>query len=449
MINAGDTRIVAINGSTSSGVLNNAIEKLRVHWPNASIGDEVNWTKNEPGFSLSRVSGSDAMYISAHPTINMTNLDTMENLPTKAGDIFITEYLPSTNTSGNFPDGKWIEIVNNGTSMVDVSGWSVTNGKGDLLYFDPGTMVFNQTHSGVTEVNPGERRLVGMSNSFDLYDYYEHLVLKDNSGNIVDTAWHSNFFGDNVSMVRDYENIGASWIPSNWMTPGEPEPGSEPYVAVDIIFTEILPDGKDSDAQSWPLGEWIELYNNDTSPVDLTGWKLKASNSRSFTLGGYNFPLQNDAIIQPGSAGLIALNGTNSFYLKQTTDIITLVDANSGIVDMVSWNHSSENVSLVAPGSSHAGYTTTNPSGVTGWVEPAWSTPGVINPVWPAYIDSNDLILTEYVGWCDESGNNYNDWVEVFNNGTSPIDLLRWRIDTDSNRLFITELADVDSINQN
>ncbi|MED6338304.1 MAG: hypothetical protein VYC12_04680, partial [Candidatus Thermoplasmatota archaeon] len=78
-----------------------------------------------------------------------------------------------------------------------------------------------------------------------------------------------------------------------------------------------------------------------------------------------------------------------------------------------------------------------------------WSTPGVINPVWPAYTDSNDLILTEYVGWCDESGNNYNDWVEVFNNGTSPIDLLRWRIDTDSNRLFITELADVDSINQN
>ena len=246
MINAGDTRIVAINGSTSSGVLNNAIEKLRVHWPNGSIGDEVNWTTNEPGFSLSRVSGSDAMYISAHPTINMTNLDSMENLPTKVGDIFITEYLPSTNTSGNFPDGKWIEIVNNGTSMVDVSGWSITNGKGDLLYFDPGTMVFNQTHSGVTEVNPGERRLIGMSNSFDLFDYYEHLVLKDNSGNIVDTAWHSNFFGDNVSMVRDYESMGAAWIPSNWMTPGEPEPGSEPYVAVDIIFTEILPDSEGS-----------------------------------------------------------------------------------------------------------------------------------------------------------------------------------------------------------
>ena len=101
------------------------------------------------------------------------------------------------------------------------------------------------------------------------------------------------------------------------------------------MFTEILPDGDGSDTQSWPLGEWLEVYNNDTSSVDLTGWKLKASNSRSFTIGAYNFPLQSDAVIQPGDVGLIALNGTNSFYLKQTTDIITLVDTNSGIVDTV------------------------------------------------------------------------------------------------------------------
>ena len=43
-------------------------------------------------------------------------------------------------------------------------------------------MVFNQSHTGITEINGGERRLVSMSNNFDLHDYYEHLVLKDNSG---------------------------------------------------------------------------------------------------------------------------------------------------------------------------------------------------------------------------------------------------------------------------
>ena len=38
------------------------------------------------------------------------------------GDIYLTEYLPSTNTTGNFPNGKWIEIVNNGSNMIDVAG---------------------------------------------------------------------------------------------------------------------------------------------------------------------------------------------------------------------------------------------------------------------------------------------------------------------------------------
>ena len=288
-----------------------------------------------------------------------------------------------------------------------------------------------------------------MSNNFDLYDYYEHLVLKDGSGIVVDSAWHGNYFGDNVSMIRDYDNLGDAWIPSNWMTPGDAEPGTEPYVSVDVIFSEILPDGEGLDTQSWPLGEWLELYNNDTMAVDLTGWKLKASNSRSFTLGGYNFPFQPDAIIQPGNVGLIALNGTNSFYLKGTTDIITLVDAVGGIVDTVGWNFTLENTSLVAPGTSHAGYTTANPAGITGWIEPAWATPNQVNPVWPAYTGSNELIMTEYSGWCDESGNNHDDWIEIYNNGTTPIDLSRWRIDTDNKRHFITSLATVDGMNQN
>ena len=160
------------------------------------------------------------------------------------------------------------------------------------------------------------------------------------------------------------------------------------------------------------------MYNNDTVSVDLTGWKLKASNSRSFTLGAYNFPLQQDAVIQPGDVALVVLNGTNSFYLKQTSDLITLVDDNAAIVDSVAWDVSAENISMIPPGSSHAGYTTMSPSGIAGWVEPAWATPGEINPEWPLYIGSNDVIVTEYMGWCDDTSGTLNDWIEVFNNGS-------------------------------
>ena len=251
IINAGELRVIAINGSSNSGVLNNAIETLSIHWPNGSIADEVNWSSNEPGFSLSRTHGTDEMFTSAYPTVNATNIGAINTLATMSSDLIITEYLPSTNTTGNFPDGKWIEIHNDGVSSINLLGWSITNGRGEILYFDPGTIIFNQSHSSATDISPDERRLIQMSNNFDLYDYYEHLVMKDDNGNIVDSGWHSNYFGDNVSMVRDLANIGAPWLPSNWLTPGQPEPGDEPYSMKDLQFSEILPDGLGLDTQSW------------------------------------------------------------------------------------------------------------------------------------------------------------------------------------------------------
>ena len=43
---------------------------------------------------------------------------------------------------------------------------------------------------------------------------------------------------------------------------------------------------------------------------------------------------------------------------------------------------------------------------------------------------------------------NYHDWVEFYNNGSSPIDLSRWRLDTDNQRFFITHVAKVNQSNQ-
>ena len=106
IINAGELRVIAINGSSNSGVLNNAVETLSIHWPNGSIADEVNWSSNEPGFSLSRTHGTDEMFTSAYPTVNATNIGEINTLATMSSDLIITEYLPSTNTTGNFPDRK-------------------------------------------------------------------------------------------------------------------------------------------------------------------------------------------------------------------------------------------------------------------------------------------------------------------------------------------------------
>ena len=173
-----------------------------------------NWTKTNLDFHYQELVEVMQCTSQAHLTNNMTNLNQYKTYQIWQ-QIYSSLNTCLQQTPPEFPDGKWIEILNNGSNVIDVSGWSITNGKGDLLYFDLGTMVFNQSHTGITEINSGERRLLSMSNNFDLHNYYEHLVLKDNSGVIIDSAWHGNYFGDNVSMIRDYDELGDAWILSN------------------------------------------------------------------------------------------------------------------------------------------------------------------------------------------------------------------------------------------
>ena len=59
------------------------------------------------------------------------------------------------------------------------------------------------------------------------------------------------------------------WVPSTWMTPGQPDPGETPSTGL-VIFTEVFPDAVGSDSQQWPLGEWLEIYNNGNHKRDFT-----------------------------------------------------------------------------------------------------------------------------------------------------------------------------------
>ena len=202
---------------------------------------------------------------------------------------------------------------------------------------------------------------------------------------------------------------------------------------------EILPDAVDADNQMWPLGEWIELYNYGAVDVDLSGWKLQAP-SRSLTLHEYNMPLQDNPIVKAGEVVLIALNGTSSFYLKHTSaDSIGLVDAGGATVDTVSWSNTVEGEALVAPNSTHAGVGANGATATGDWILAAWKTPGEINPVWPAYTDSTNLVVTEVLPYCnDDSLTPTEDWVEVMNEGLEPLNISRWSVlNSDGERRFI------------
>ena len=313
---------------------------------------------------------------------------------------------------------------------------------GNVTYLDPGSLVFNQTQ-GSTSIDAEGRRLIQFNTGTELWDYYNQLMLRDSTGMIVDSAWYTTDYGQNVSLVPA-EVDADPWIPSNGMTPGQPELEQSPSTGL-VIFTEVFPDAVGSDSQQWPLGEWLEIYNNGATALDVSGWKLQAA-GRSLTLHQFNMPLQSTAMIQPGEVALIALNGTTSFYLKHTTpDTITLLDGDGNVVDTIAWTSTVEGESLIAPNSTHAGAGPlgTGASNGSDWIQSAWMTPGELNPVWPMYSGTHDLVVTEILAYCkDDSVEPLEDWIEVMNNGTIELNLSRWRIDTnDGDRRFFRTIS--------
>ena len=444
-IAGGHTRIVATNGSSSSGILNNGAEQLHLKLPNGSITHSVSWSNTLNGYSLSYDSINQNMFYSSYPSLNTTNPLPIEQLVPVLGDIRFTEIMPHAYTNAtSFPDGEWIEIHNSGSNTVDLLGWKIVDGMGNVTFLDPGSLVFNSTQ-GATNIEPDGRRLVQFVGETRLWDYYNHLILFDPSEIITDAAWYSNDFGVNTSLIRDSVPTNP-WTPSSWSTPGQPEPGTGPISSSDLLFSEIFPNPEGSDTQSWPLGEWVEVYNNDSNVVNIDGWKLKANN-RNFVIDAVDLPLQSDTLIQPGEVALISLNGTSSFSLKNTVpDVITLVDSTDYIVDVIGWNETVVDESLVKPGTSHSGYAMQTASSLTGWVQSIWKTPGEVNPEWPQYTDSNNLLVTEFMASC--SSDYEYDWIEVYNNDSTDINLSRWRIDTSlGNREFILAYANTDDLN--
>ena len=437
LIHPQETRVVAVNATTNSGVLNNGQETLRLYLANGSIGDEVLWSGNQPGFSLEAPENGGLWRYSTYPTPNATNAPQLHDI-TASGDVRMNEILPvSTADMSSAPDGEWIELHNEGATDIDLNAWSIIDGMGNVTYLDPGSIVVNSTQ-GSTMIQAGERRLIEFTGDTRLWDNHNHLVLRDASGSIVDMAYYTTNYGPNISLLRG-QNYHDAWTPSISPSPGQPDPTPTPTTG-DVKITEVLPDAVGSDSASYPNGEWIEIQNMGTEEVDVAGWRFSAT-SRTLILHQYNMPAKSDTVLQPGETVLIALNGTSQFYLKHTTpDQIFLYDGNGVAVHSAQWTHTLEAVSLINHTETHAGAGpsgTNAPSSSTTWSEidwlnSAWSTPGEENPVWPAYSGSEDITVTEIATACElPTFQPAADWIEFYNHGTSDINLSRWMLHAD------------------
>ena len=412
IITPDEYRVIAVNSTNAWGVLNNGAETLRLLWPNGTQSESISWSSTVSGFSLVEQVDLSWSYAS-YPTpgdVNAAHWDMIVSTPSM---IKITEVLVNSTTDGApLPDGEWVELHNTGNSDFDLMGWKLMDGMGNVTHIDALSLENNMTQPG-TMIEADGRRLVQFFNGTELWNNYNHLMLFDQFGSIVHKSWWTNDPGLDVSLIEAQDPM-APWVTASWPTPGQPEPSTTSLVG-EIAFNEIYPDAVGNDTSSWPNGEWVELVNVGNQSVDVANWHF-TSGSRNFNINPHQMPFKSDTIIAPGEIFLVAINGSQGFYLKNTNpDTIELRNSMNQIVSTITYNSSTEGES--------------NWFWNGDWSQAPWPTPGAANPQTSPYNGDNSVEITEILAHCsDGSITPVDDWVEVMNNGTQMIDLSAWRM---------------------
>lgn len=252
-------------------------------------------------------------------------------------------------------ESDWVELANPTGKDVALDGWTaVDDDKTHTPITIPagttipagGYYVFD-TEKGHT---PDGSKGFGLGNgdeveikdatghTVDLFKYTEHAKLND-----VNTSWGRlpDMYGEFAvtgEPTRGEANAAPEPAPTD-PNPAEPAP-LDPATAVkiesDVVINEVESNG---DA----VGDWVELYNKGTKPVDISGWRVLDNDDKHAPL-----VIPDGTTIQPGgfyrfyTEGAQVLGQQKGFGLGGD-DSVRLYTTKNELADSVSWNaHAAE-----------------------------------------------------------------------------------------------------------
>ena len=212
----------------------------------------------------------DPVYIYSSPgtyTVTLTvsdgelsNTDTLiitVNKPVYSDDIKINEFLP--NPEGSDTENEWIELYNNGSSEVDLSGWIIDDEEGGSTphTFSQGTKI---TAQGYLVIYRSESN-IALNNNGD------EVRLLHPDGNLVDQVSFSESVKEDFSYNRTPTD---AWAWSEELTPGE----KNEVISSDNT-EEDEEDSEDEDENEENNEEQIEVMNIRTARSKEKGSAVK------------------------------------------------------------------------------------------------------------------------------------------------------------------------------
>ena len=249
---------------------------------------------------------------------------------------------------------EWIELFNNSSSSVDISGWTLSSEDKKIEISLVGEI---QAHGFFllerTDDNSVSAVVADQIYTGSLGNNGENLILSDEQGNKVNEViclqgWLAGDNSTKQTMERTVPSLKTE--SSKWQTSenngGTPkESNSLPLIKKEfpdqeedndfiqktypqkIFLNELLPSPEGPDSEH----EWIELFNQNNFAVDISGWKISDGVGTTRT---YSFPVQT--IIQANNF-LILKRTESNITLNNSEDVVVLILPDSTIIETVSY----------------------------------------------------------------------------------------------------------------
>jgi|GEM_PF-139150 len=276
-------------------------------------------------------------------------------------------------SNGGTP-GDWAELYNTGESAVDLSGFTFKDNDDTHSYVLPaGTILSGGSYLVLEEAAFGFG--LGAAESVRLFD---------TSGNLVDS--HSWTAHATTTYGRCPNGIGA------FVTTTSSSKGAANDCTPTVRINEIESNGGTP-------GDWIELYNAGTINAELGGWTFRDNDDT------HNHVIPAGTTLAPG-AYLLLEEAAFGFGLG-AADSARLYNAAGVVVDTYGWTaHASTSYGRCANGVGSFG---TNAS----------VTKGAAN-------DCSAPLPAIKINEVESNGGTPGDWVELYNAGTTAVDISDW-----------------------
>lgn len=243
-------------------------------------------------------------------------LSTLETIPPPVAiNVAFNELSSVTN-------GFWLELMNSGSSNVDLGGFSIATIGGDVgEYILPSQIL-----------SPGGfQQITASSLGFPISAGDRLVLYNPDKTRVLDAV-----IAKDELRGRFPDGTGA-WLIPNVATPGT----SNSFIFHDeIVINEIMYHHYAEFVTNESPESWVEIFNRGSNAVDLTGWKFTEGISFNFpsnkviAAGGFLVVAKDPAYLSSLYPGIDVV-GPFSGNLSKSGESLVLIDANKNPADVV------------------------------------------------------------------------------------------------------------------